>query len=288
VWEAHFSARTVARMNLIINADDLGFSLTVNQTIFELHKLERLTSTSLVVNMPASQSALEEIREHPGLNVGIHLNLTKGKPITPVAHIPSLVTGMGGLYTAPYFYPMAMTKQFSPEHVEIECRAQIELALKVGLQPSHLDSHNHWHMLPLFKQIVLEMAQEYKISCVRPTKLRGALLPSRLWLRTAVDRQFPHQHPDEIHYQIALDDWMTFLGRPRALFFSDTLRRILNNSNVTLELILHPGRANDPDFPPDSISPKRRQWDFDFITSVEFDSWLNSVDGRILSSRKNQ
>ncbi len=275
-------------MNLVINADDLGFSPTVNQTIFELHKLERLTSASLVVNMPASQLALDSIKEHPGLSIGIHLNLTKGVPVSPGAKMPSLVNGNGKFYSAPFFYPLALAKAISSRDVEIECRAQIELALEAGIQPSHLDSHNHWHMLPPFFELVQKFAQDYEIPCVRPTKLRGALLPSKLWLRISVDRQIHHQHPDSIHYQIAMDDWMSFSGKPRALFFSNTLRRILNKPNVTLELILHPGRAFDPDFPPDSISPKRRQWDFDFVTSVEFNNWLDSVDGSILSSRQKQ
>ncbi len=75
---------------------------------------------------------------------------------------------------------------------------------------------------------------------------------------------------------------MNFFGKPRPLFFSNTLKRIVEKPNVTLELVLHPGRADDPDFPRDSISPKRRQWDFDFVRSPEFDNWLESLDGEII------
>jgi len=49
--------------------------------------------------------------------------------------------------------------------------------------------------------------------------------------------------------------------------------------------VLHPGRSPDPDFPRDSISPKRRQWDYDFVRSAEFDTWKESVDGKISQGR---
>ncbi|MBC8506463.1 MAG: ChbG/HpnK family deacetylase [Anaerolineales bacterium] len=272
-------------MKLILNADDLGFSPLVNQTIFKLHKLGRLTSASLVVNMPASQLALEEINDHPNLSVGIHLNLTKGIPITPVECIPSLVRLTGSFYHAAFFYPLAVAGAIAPTEVQAECRSQIELALKAGLEPTHLDSHNHWHMLPRFKKIILKLAQEYEIPSTRPTNPRHSLLPSRIWLQAVVDRNFPLRFPDSVHYVLALDDWMNLFGKPRALFFGKILNRILNKPNVTLELVLHPGRAPDPDFPRDSISPKRRQWDCDFVCSAEFEAWLESINGKISQGR---
>ena len=272
-------------MKLIINADDLGFSPIVNQTIFELHSLKRLTSASLVVNMPASQLALGDLKAYPNLSVGIHLNLTKGKPVSPETRIPSLVRRYSNFYPAALFYPLAVAGVISPPEIEIECRAQIEIALKDGLQPTHLDSHNHWHMLPQFNEIVLNLGQEYNIPCVRPTKLRCALLPSRIWLMTVIDRDISKRFPASIHYQLALDDWMNFSGIPRSLFFSKSLQRILKKPGLFLELVLHPGLADDPQFPPDTISPKRRQWDFDFVCSPAFDSWLKKLNGEILSSR---
>jgi len=272
-------------MKLILNADDLGFSPMVNQTIFELSNLGRLTSASLVVNMPASQLALNECSTHSNLSVGIHLNLTKGKPILASDQIPSLLNRNENFYPAAMFYPLASIKRISTVDAEIECRAQIELALNAGLHPSHLDTHNHWHMLPRFNKIVQKLAQEYKIPFVRPTNPRCALLPSRIWLLAAVKRK-PHLHLKKSnHYLLALDDWMNISGKPRALFFSKALSKILHNPDVTLELVLHPGRAHDPDFPPDTISPKRREWDFNFVRSPEFDSWLKKLGGMLLLSR---
>jgi len=181
-------------MKLIINADDLGFSPIVNHTIFALHNMGRLSSTSMVVNMPASQMAFDGFKEHPNLNVGIHLNLTKGKPITPGPQIPSLIRARGSFYSAPFFYPQAVTGAISQRDVKIECRAQIELALDAGLHPTHLDSHNHWHMLPSFNKIILKLAGEYKIPIARPTNLRSSLLSSQIWLVAAVDRKIPSRN----------------------------------------------------------------------------------------------
>jgi len=272
-------------MKLIINADDLGFSPIVNQTIYELHNLGQLSSTSLVVNMPASQLALDEIKDYPDLRVGIHLNLTKGKPISPQTMIPSLVKRSGYFYHPALFYPRAIVGAISPHDVETECRAQIEFAMKAGLGPSHLDSHNHWHILPHLFRIVQKLALEYNITSIRPTNLRYSLLPSRFWLKNIVSRTLHPDSPNSSHYVIALDDWMNIFGVPRALFFGKILNKLLEKPNVTLELVLHPGRSPDPDFPRDSISPKRRQWDYDFVRSAEFDTWKESVDGKISQGR---
>jgi predicted glycoside hydrolase/deacetylase ChbG (UPF0249 family) len=266
-------------MKLILHADDLGFSPTVNQTIFELYNLGRLTSTSLVVNMGGSQPALDALQDYPNLRVGIHLNLTKGEPISSSAQIPSLLNRNERFYLAVLFYPLAVARGISPTEAEIECRSQIELALKAGLQPSHLDSHNHFHMLRGFKDLVQKLAGEYNIPHVRPTNPRYALLPSRIWLWAALSKKSPK------YYILALDDWMNLTGKPRRLFFSKTLRIILDQPDVTLELVLHPGRAVDPEFPPDTISPKRREWDYNFARSLEFDSWLETVNGEIISFR---
>jgi len=272
-------------MKLILNADDLGFSPIVNQTIFELYNLGRLTSASLVANMPTSQLALDEIKDHPNLSVGIHLNLTKAKPLLPAAYIPSLVRRNGNFYPAALFFPLALAGRISQTDAESECRAQIEFALEAGLQPSHLDTHNHWHMLPRFNQLIQKLAQEYKIPNIRLTSLRRSLLPSRIWLITAIDRDVQLRQLISPHYLLALDDWMCISGKPCPLLYRKTLQKLLNHPDVTLELVLHPGRAYDPEFPPDTISPKRRQWDFDFVCSPEFDSWLETLHGEIIQSR---
>ena len=100
-------------MRLLLNADDLGYSLLINQAIFELHHKARLFSTSLLVNMPHSQDAIDGLRTCPGLGVGVHLNLTRAHPLLSPNQIPSLVSAHGEFWATKTFFVRAVTGRIS-------------------------------------------------------------------------------------------------------------------------------------------------------------------------------
>src|SRR6478609_1032650 len=80
---------------LIINGDDFGYSDTINAAIVRCHDEGVLRSTSLLVNCPATRSALALARSRPGLGLGLHVNLTEGVPVLPPCEVPSLVDRRG-------------------------------------------------------------------------------------------------------------------------------------------------------------------------------------------------
>src|SRR5205809_825569 len=63
---------------LIVTADDFGISRGVNRGIAQAHREGILTSTSLMVNRPASVQAADVGRACPALNIGLHLELDAG------------------------------------------------------------------------------------------------------------------------------------------------------------------------------------------------------------------
>src|SRR5204862_4876699 len=80
---------------LVVNADDLGLTIGVNDGIFDAHDLGILTSASLFANAPATADAIALARSRPSLGVGVHLALVDGAPILPATRVPSLVLGDG-------------------------------------------------------------------------------------------------------------------------------------------------------------------------------------------------
>ncbi|PYU03592.1 MAG: hypothetical protein DMG34_12680 [Acidobacteria bacterium] len=119
---------------LIINADDYGLSRGITDGILLTHQKGILTSTSLMVNQPATDYAISRAEEVPELGIGIHLNLTQGMPVLPKDQVRTLVDADG------YFY--------STQEIEAEFRAQIRLMKSYGLMPTHADSHHRIHMYP--------------------------------------------------------------------------------------------------------------------------------------------
>src|ERR1700726_3854812 len=85
---------TVQR-RLVVNADDLGLTVGVNDGIFDAHQHGILTSASLFANAPATVDAIRRAHSHPALGLGAHLTLVDGTPSLPARLIPSLVTEDG-------------------------------------------------------------------------------------------------------------------------------------------------------------------------------------------------
>ena len=73
---------TSSPTRLIINADDFGISRGVNIGIIEAAEAEVVTSASMIVNLPGFVDALDLAQLCPALSLGLHLNLTAGRPLT--------------------------------------------------------------------------------------------------------------------------------------------------------------------------------------------------------------
>jgi predicted glycoside hydrolase/deacetylase ChbG (UPF0249 family) len=268
-------------VRLILNADDLGYSPGVNQAIFDLYACGRLSSASAVVNLPHSPAALERAAARPGLALGVHLNLTKGRPCLSTQQVPSLVDRDGAFYPTPTCFARAMAGQVSTAEAEAELRVQIERALDYGIEISHLDSHSHWHILPSLQRLLYDLATEYGVSRVRQADPRRALVPNSLWLAAAPRTPVARDQLAQPDYLLALQHWLNGAGETPALFDSQ-LRRLLDRPEVTAELVSHPGLADDPDFPPDTLPADQRQRETEFLQSDAFAGWLAETGAELV------
>src|SRR5271154_3637415 len=81
--------------NLIVNADDLGWTEGVNRGIAEAHRNGIVTSTSLLANGAAFDQGVAMAKATPALGVGVHLNLSDGTPVAPRELVTSLLNNDG-------------------------------------------------------------------------------------------------------------------------------------------------------------------------------------------------
>jgi len=134
---------------LIVNADDLGMSRGTTDGILQAHENGIVTSASLMVNQPASDYAVEQLRYVPKLRVGVHVNLCRGTPLLAAKEVSTLVTKEGRFYPYNEMRWRLWHWAVSPREIEAECRAQIRWMKERGLSPTHADSHDHLHLVPL-------------------------------------------------------------------------------------------------------------------------------------------
>jgi len=186
-------AGLIGPARLIVNADDFGLCDAVNRGIAQAHDHGIVTSASLLPTGDALDHAVQLARARPALDLGIHLSLTQTRPVLPPPRIPSLVAG-GGRFHRDWraFFSRYAHKHVRRTDIDAELRAQIEKALGTGLSFSHLDSHQHVHMLPGVLPIVVRLAADYGIGAVRfPNERRSTAgserrrLAERLALRAA-------------------------------------------------------------------------------------------------------
>lgn len=153
---------------LIINADDFGRHLSVNRAIIQGHASGCITSASLMPSGVAFQDAIEKAASYPTLGVGVHLTLVGEKPIVDPAKIPSLVDRDGRLFKQhPQFLARFLQGQIKLSEVRAELTAQMEKVIDSGLAITHVDSHQHLHVLPGIIDIVLDITAKYNINAVR-------------------------------------------------------------------------------------------------------------------------
>jgi chitin disaccharide deacetylase len=169
----------VAR-NLIVNADDLGWTAGVNRGIAEAHRHGIVTSASLLANGQAFAEAVELAHETSGLGVGVHLNLSDGPPVAPPEVVPSLLNDLGEFEGGPDGLLLKIaTRGLVMGQVELEWEAQIAKVRNAGVEPTHLDGHKHVHMLPGLFEIALRLAKRHGIGAIRvsheASSLRAAL-----------------------------------------------------------------------------------------------------------------
>ncbi|HKY50647.1 MAG TPA: ChbG/HpnK family deacetylase, partial [Candidatus Limnocylindria bacterium] len=77
-------------MSVVVTADDLGLSPAVTRGILEAHRRGVVRSTSLLVTYPGAEEAAALARAEPELEIGLHIDLVGGRPVSDPAAVPSL------------------------------------------------------------------------------------------------------------------------------------------------------------------------------------------------------
>ena len=248
---------------LIVHADDLGMSHSVNAATIKAFETGLVNSGSIMVPCPWLSEIAAFARANPQADLGLHLTLTsewtsfRWGPVSSRDRVSSLLDKDG------YFRltESEAAAQADPKQVEMEITAQIERARALGIQPTHLDSHmgTLYQNKALF-EVFLRVARSQKLP-VRVAKTwfaRADFLPSTLT-------------PDDVYIDRILDINQTVAPQDWARFYSDALKKL--EPGVT-EVVIHlayddaemrAATINHPDW-----GAAWRQRDFEFFTSDAF------------------
>jgi predicted glycoside hydrolase/deacetylase ChbG (UPF0249 family) len=164
------------RPRLIVTADDVGLHPGMTAGAIRAHREGIVTACSIVANGVAFDDAVSRLRDVPELDAGVHLTLVEERPLTAIRFPRKYTT----------FVPLYLVHAIPIAAIESELRAQIERVLATGLRVTHLNGHQHLHLLPRIFEVVVRLARELAIPYVRIVNESSAGLrpagpqPSRL------------------------------------------------------------------------------------------------------------
>ncbi len=239
---------------IIINADDFGLCDGVNRGIVQAHRHGVLTSATLMANMPAAEQAVQIAKDNPSLAVGLHLNLTEGKALTPAAEIPPLADKQGQfLHSGEKLAVLSLVSADVRQAIYRELDAQVRWIIERGIKPTHIDSHKHIHCFPSIYAIVCRIAKQYLIPAIRfPFEPKAAV--SDAWpkadsagkRRARILRIFTRinriQNSDYIHNSALFG--VAHTGAVNFAFFQAVC---CYNGAGPVEIMTHPGYCNGLD-----------------------------------------
>ena len=137
---------------LIVNADDFGLTPQVSAGILTAHRHGIVSSTTALVTAALDADAVSALRES-GLGVGLHVNLTLGRPLSRGR---SLVDASGRFVRD----PRQAAARAAGRDIEREVTAQIEkFTSLMRRSPTHLDTHHHVGLLDPVTDVVLDAAR---------------------------------------------------------------------------------------------------------------------------------
>ena len=229
-------------ISLIINADDLGSSTERDRGILEAFKQGIVTSASLLANGPSFITAVAQAKG-AGLPVGVHLNLAEGSTLT--GQIKDLTDISGQLPGKHKLRQCLAAEACDRAALRNELAAQIERILNAGLQPDHLDSHQHCQLFPCLTSMITELAKEYGIPAIRtslPAEPAEADPGEQLGEELTLYRQLSRQaHATIINAGLKTTDGLWGMPMLNGLDATRLCQLLVNLPEGCWELMTHPG-----------------------------------------------
>jgi chitin disaccharide deacetylase len=209
---------------LIVNADDLGLSRSVNEAILFCYKKGFINSSSILTNTPFFDETVQLVHDNAVvINLGVHINFAEGKPLTNFKYDEYLNDSGEWDWEKTRKYSNTLKTEVKNAFLT-ELYAQVDKALSANLDITHIDSHYHLHILPCFYDLFIIAAKKHNV------KLRLAQLSHEQNIIKYLYRLY-------INSKIKLNN-NNYSSKFENL--GEFLKKLPNNKNQNIELMVHP------------------------------------------------
>lgn len=262
---------------LIVNADDYGMNQATNTGTEKALRSGGITSTTIMVPCPWFPAAVGFAKKNPKANIGVHTVLTsewggyKWGPVVGATTAASLVDEMG--YFHPDVPPLYLSAKI--EDVGHEVRAQIDKAMKAGLNVTHIDSHmGAMQYAPGYHKLYIEIAKEYNLPC----RIAGRELMEQFGAGQLID------YADELgvlHCEELITDGPDKTGEDITEQYWKEQMASIKPGKVT-EILIHCGQMT-PEMEATTGTALRRTQDTEFFAHPDTLKWIKEQGIELIS-----
>lgn len=203
-------------MKLIINADDYGLSKSISDGIILGIREGYITSTSIMANMTWAEYAIQKALEYNIDCIGLHINLTVGKPILKN---DNLINNNGYFY---YNKEQIENPKLTYQDAYNEIMAQVNAISNYSdgkLKIDHLDTHHHLMDNPNIKQAIVDIAKKLNLPIRKFNNVQNIKCPDFLYRNFTINN-------------VSIDSIKQLIEKYK-------------NNNVVVELMTHPGLIDE-------------------------------------------
>ncbi len=247
---------------VMVHADDAGLSHSENRATIQTLLFGMVNSYSMMVPCPWFYEMAAFAKNNPRYDYGVHLTLTcewqyyKFGPMLPATEVPSLVDENGHFFKKREMLAMNATI----EDVEKELNAQIQGALRMGLHPTHLDSHMYSvGARHDFFEVYKKLGEKYGL----PVMINGQLLEM-----VGLNPEKYIQESDFLVDQVYYGTFERFKSAGLRDYYAEVFENLVCGLNI---ILIHPAfddhemKGITVDHP--NFGSAWRQIDFDFFTN---------------------
>jgi predicted glycoside hydrolase/deacetylase ChbG (UPF0249 family) len=266
---------------LIVNADDYNTDRQRNRGILQAARSGIVTSVSVIANLHGTDEQLAELTEVMGARIGIHLNITSGRPL--ISGLKTLTDDAGVFYPKKTVWRKALFGTLDMKEVEEEFAAQVAALNAAGIAPDHLDGNNHIHVFPGIAQAAACLAQRCGIPRIRlPLELfswRQYLQP-RAQKKYWIGRLSRRARPMFQCCGLRCTDHFAGIQYPRVAQAASLKAFLGRVAKGTTELMCHPGYQNRSENP---FSTYERERELEALTCAEILAEVRRLNIHLIS-----
>ncbi|MGD0190037.1 MAG: ChbG/HpnK family deacetylase [Rhizomicrobium sp.] len=245
----------MAYKRIVLCADDYGLSPGVSRAIRELLDAGRLTATSCMTVYPEFEIDGPMLAPWIGkADLGLHFTLTADRPVSTVMR-------------------QAYLGRLNQVALEAELQLQLDRFRTVlGRPPDYIDGHQHVHLYPGIRELVVRAAQRMGIY-VRST--HDPINFAMAWRPSPVESAFLAWSARPLERLISRAGLRTNRGFRGARTFRETVpyrllfRRIIAGATDCSIVMCHPGHADSVLVSRDGVTHAREE-EFSYLAGGEF------------------